>query len=85
MMRLPVLGGNDGAVDEAAAAKMIDYAYKNGINYFDTAWGYHDGNSELVAGNWRRLPGNCRRPCSPFARKKRFPVGRSVSFRVFPA
>lgn len=52
MMRLPVLGGNDGAVDEAAAAKMIDYAYKNGINYFDTAWGYHDGNSELVAGKY---------------------------------
>lgn len=31
---------------------MIDYAYKNGINYFDTAWGYHDGNSELVAGKY---------------------------------
>lgn len=52
MMRLPVLDGNDGAVDEAAAAKMIDYAYKNGVNYFDTAWGYHDGNSELVAGKY---------------------------------
>ena len=50
MMRLPVLNGNDAAVDESAAAEMIDYAYKNGINYFDTAWGYHDGNSELVAG-----------------------------------
>lgn len=37
IMRLPVLGCNDGAVDEAAAAEMIDYAYKNGINYFDTA------------------------------------------------
>ena len=52
MMRLPVLDGNDGVVDEAAAAEMIDYAYKNGINYFDTAWGYHDGNSELVAGKY---------------------------------
>ena len=50
MMRLPVLDGDDGRVDEAAAAEMIDYAYHNGINYFDTAWGYHDGNSELVAG-----------------------------------
>lgn len=52
MMRLPVLDGNDGAVDEAAAAELIDYAYRNGINYFDTAWGYHDGNSELVAGKY---------------------------------
>ena len=52
MMRLPVIGGDDSTVDEAAAAEMIDYAYQNGINYFDTAWGYHDGNSELVAGKY---------------------------------
>ena len=52
MMRLPLLGGDDSAIDEAAAAEMIDYAYQNGINYFDTAWGYHNGNSELVAGKY---------------------------------
>ena len=52
MMRLPVLDGDDGKVDEAAAAEMIDYAYQKGINYFDTAWGYHSGNSELVAGKY---------------------------------
>ena len=52
MMRLPVVGGDDGVVDEVAAAEMIDYAYQNGINYIDTAWGYHDGNSELVAGKY---------------------------------
>lgn len=52
MMRLPVVEGNDGAVDEAAAAELIDYAYKSGINYFDTAWGYHEGNSELIAGKY---------------------------------
>lgn len=48
MMRLPVIDGNDGRVNEPAAGEMIDYAWKNGINYFDTAWGYHDGNSELA-------------------------------------
>ncbi len=52
MMRLPVIDGNDAVVDEAAAGEMIDYAWKNGINYFDTAWGYHDGNSELTAGKF---------------------------------
>ena len=52
MMRLPVLDGNDATVDEAAAAELIDFAYKSGINYFDTAWGYHNGNSELVAGKY---------------------------------
>ena len=50
MMRLPVVNGDDSVVDETAAAEMIDYAYNHGINYFDTAWGYHSGNSELVAG-----------------------------------
>lgn len=50
MMRLPVVNGNDALVDEEAAAEIIDYAYRNGINYFDTAWGYHNGNSELTAG-----------------------------------
>lgn len=52
MMRLPVTGGNDAQIDEAAAEEMIDYAYKNGVNYFDTAWGYHEGNSELTAGKY---------------------------------
>ncbi|MCQ2501638.1 MAG: aldo/keto reductase [Lachnospiraceae bacterium] len=52
MMRLPVINGDDTKIDETAAAEMIDYAYKNGINYFDTAWGYHNGNSELTAGKF---------------------------------
>ncbi len=50
MMRLPVVDGNDAVIDEKAAAELIDYAYQKGINYFDTAWGYHEGNSELAAG-----------------------------------
>ena len=54
MMRLPVVGGEDSMVDEAAAEQIVDLAYKSGINYFDTAWGYHDGNSELVAGKCLR-------------------------------
>ncbi len=48
-MRLPTYG-EDKTIDEAKAAEMFDYAIKNGINYFDTAWGYHDGKSELVVG-----------------------------------
>ncbi len=49
-MRLPVVDGNDAQIDEAAARKMVSYAMEQGINYYDTAWGYHDGNSELVLG-----------------------------------
>ncbi len=52
MMRLPVIDGKDEQIDEKTAAEMIATAYKSGINYFDTAWGYHNGNSELVAGKY---------------------------------
>ncbi len=49
-MRLPVRNGVYADIDEEEAAKLIDTAMKNGVNYYDTAWGYHDGQSELVVG-----------------------------------
>lgn len=49
-MRLPVVDGKDDQVDEKKTEEMVDCAIKHGINYFDTAWGYHNGNSELVMG-----------------------------------
>ena len=49
-MRLPLTDGKDENIDEAATARMVEYAMNHGINYYDTAWGYHGGNSELVMG-----------------------------------
>ncbi len=49
-MRLPVIEGDDSRIDEEKAAEMVAYAMEQGINYYDTAWGYHAGNSELVMG-----------------------------------
>ena len=49
-MRLPVVDGNDAVIDEPAAVEMVDYAMAHGVNYYDTAWGYHNGQSELVMG-----------------------------------
>lgn len=49
-MRLPVVDGKNDQIDEAAAAEMVAAAMEHGVNYYDTAWGYHDGNSELVMG-----------------------------------
>lgn len=49
-MRLPVLNEDDSQIDEEKTSEMVDYAIKYGINYFDTAWGYHNGQSEIVMG-----------------------------------
>ena len=49
-MRLPTVDGNDSNVDETEAARLIARAMEGGVNYYDTAWGYHAGNSELVMG-----------------------------------
>lgn len=49
-MRLPGDGYGNEFIDEAEAEKMFDYAISKGVNYFDTAWGYHAGQSEIVTG-----------------------------------
>lgn len=49
-MRFPVVDGDESRIDVAAAAEMIDYCMKAGINYYDTAYGYHGGSSESVLG-----------------------------------
>ena len=57
-MRLPVIDGNDAQIDKEATAEMVAYAMKHGINYYDTAWGYHAGNSGTVMGEaLSRYPG----------------------------
>ncbi len=49
-MRLPVMDKVDAKIDVAATKEMVAYAMEHGINYYDTAWGYHGGNSETVLG-----------------------------------
>ena len=45
MMRLPQIGEE---IDYDQVSKMVDYFLENGFNYFDTAHGYHSGNSEVL-------------------------------------
>lgn len=49
-MRFPL--DEQGGIDEAAAMRMLQYAYDAGVNYFDTAWPYHDGASEPLLGRF---------------------------------
>ncbi len=47
-MRFPC--NADGEVDVAKTEELIDVCIKNGVNYFDTAWFYHQGKSEGIMG-----------------------------------
>ncbi len=47
-MRLPTR--EDGSVDEEFVKDMTKYAMDNGVNYFDTAFPYHGGHSEVIMG-----------------------------------
>lgn len=50
-MRLPVIDDKPGApIDYKRAQEIIDYAYENGVNYYDTAYVYHNGESETFLG-----------------------------------
>ncbi|HRT68957.1 MAG TPA: aldo/keto reductase [Bacilli bacterium] len=55
-MRLKVV---DGEIDEAKGLALIDKAYQNGVNYFDTAVPYTDGKNETFVGKaLKRYPRN---------------------------
>jgi uncharacterized protein len=57
-MRFPIVGSTSAVdlfdprkpIDELAATEMIRYAVEHGINYFDTAYPYHGGQSEVFLG-----------------------------------
>ncbi len=76
-MRLPLLA--DGSLDEPQITAMVDYAIASGINYFDTAYPYHGGLSELVMG--RALN---RHPRDSFRLATKYP-GHQLSSSYDPA
>ncbi len=47
LMRLPLI---DGKIDHEEVCKMVDLYMEAGLNYFDTAYVYHSGLSEVEAG-----------------------------------
>lgn len=63
-MRLPLANPaakfheDDGEIDEAKATAILRQAIDSGVNYVDTAYPYHQGNSELFVG--RALAGGYR-------------------------
>lgn len=49
-MRLPILDGKSSNIDQIKTTEMIRHAIDNGVNYFDTAYVYHDQKSENAVG-----------------------------------
>ena len=50
-MRLPIIDGDSGKIDQQEATRMIRYAIDQGCNYIDTAYGYHNQMSETAVGH----------------------------------
>ena len=76
-MRLPC--DADGKVDEVQVAEMVRLAFEGGVNYIDTAWPYHGGQSEAVLG--RVLSAY---PRDSYYLASKFP-GHQISERYDPA
>ena len=49
-MRLPKIENQGEKIDREKAQEIIDYAMSQGINYYDTAYRYHGGESERFIG-----------------------------------
>ena len=76
-MRLPV--GEDGEINLPLATEMIERALASGVNYFDTAYPYHGGKSEIVLGEILS-----RYPRGSFFLANKFP-GHQLMKRYDPA
>lgn len=77
LMRLPTK--QDGAIDEERVTKMVDRALEQGVNYFDTAYPYHGGLSEVVAGKVLN-----RHPRDSFYLASKYP-GHQYAKTYYPA
>jgi predicted aldo/keto reductase-like oxidoreductase len=87
-MRLPTVGGDRrGPIDQGKAQAIIEYAYEHGVNYFDTAYRYHGGESETFVGKVlsqyprSRRRRNCPPPAWPAVSAKRSAHRTSTSPR----
>ncbi len=78
LMRLPLM--KNGEIDQKHLEKMVEYALSNGVNYFDTAYPYHGGNSEIAIGK-----ALAKYPRDSFYLASKYPGHQIVSTGYYPA
>lgn len=78
-MRLPVVDGDASHVDQAQVDAMVDAALASGVNYFDTAYPYHGGHSEIALGK-----SLARHPRESFLLASKYP-GHQIAESYDPA
>lgn len=78
LMRLPLM--ENGEIDQQHLEKMVEYALNNGVNYFDTAYPYHGGNSEIAIGK-----ALAKYPRDSFYLASKYPGHQIVSTGYYPA
>jgi predicted aldo/keto reductase-like oxidoreductase len=73
-MRLPVIGENQENIDTELTSRMAAHAFEHGVNYFDTAYMYHGGQSESCIGQvlsaWPRQSFNLATKLPPWMVEK---------------
>ena len=74
-MRFPTLGDDKSAIDEEISQMLVDEAVRRGVNYFDTAWPYHAGNSETFIGKALK-----KYPRNRFFLASKFPTFKDPTF-----
>lgn len=81
LMRLPTIGNDNKLIDYKKARELVEYAVDNGINYLDTAFNYHNEQSEIFTGEL--LKDGLREKIYLASKSPVFKIEKEEDFEIF--